>query len=1042
MKRHLLFSLALVLSVLTVFAQERTVSGRVTSKEDAVGLPGVNVVLKGTTSGTVTDANGNYTLSAPASGGILVFSFIGLKSEEVEIGSRSAIDLQMETDVTQLTEIVVTETGYTQEKKFPGSAVHLGKDVSMNRPMVSIDQSLQGRAAGVLVNSGSGQPGSSANVRIRGVSSITGAFSQPLYVIDGVPVLGSLGALNSNDIESITILKDGAGGALYGARGANGVIVINTKKGGYGEKSIEFRTQIGRSIRPVPTNFNMMNTEEALRYEEMVGMNGFTGITGPGWVYSPNNPAYNVWNSSAYPAGLAAQQADYDARLAGFRDNNIDFYDKLFQNGQSVTNELVMRGGTESGRYFVSFNALDQEGFAKNSDYKRYTGRVNIDQKMIDKLTLNLNATIVSGESNSSVGDWLGNSPGNPFQIVWRAKPYEPVYKADGTLDWGTSTATAPKNIANAIERVGNSIYRQRDLRIVGALALKYEIIDGLSIRNSFGTDMNVAQGMYSINPDSYVGSLQTNNSGYHTEAIRNSSQTINTSSINFSKLINEKHEVEVGAYFEAIHVRNNGFGYQLFNLDKRMNETGQGAGALPTGGAPTYTQNGSGAKSEYGIVSYFGTARYTYNDKYTVNFNARQDGTSRILNETNKHIFTFSAGLAWDASQEDFLKSQNIVTDLKVRATYGEVPNIGSIQTNSYGMPGGFFTIPNYLGSQLSTFANSTAFAGSTITGQVPTTPGNPNLKIETVQKFNVGFDVGILNKGTLAVDLYKNVTHDLFVSKPQGATTGFGGTTLPLNAGQMTNQGIEMTLNVDIYNRGKWGITANANHAINKNTIDDLGGLDPYPTGTFFIKEGLPYGSHYTLDYIGADPATGQPRYRRASDGEITFSQTDAGQVANFGTFLPKHVGGFGLNARYGKIQLSTFFTYQFDVVRSNNVWSWVVRGIPGYANAVNQSADLLTQQWMQPGDEKFYQSPAYDRGFTSADLMDAKFLRFRELTISYTLPKIKYFKSVNVYARGQNIMIWSPWKGLDPEDDNNISLNEYPNPRQFVVGLELSL
>lgn len=1033
MKKILPCSIFLLLLIISFgsWGQDRAVSGKVTSSEDGSPLPGVNVVLKGTVIGTAANADGRYILSVP-SGSILVFSFIGMKTKEVEVGSRSTIDVQMELDATQLSELTITETGYNQEKRFIGASGVLGGEVIERTPIASLDQSLQGRIAGVLVNSGSGQPGTSATVRIRGVSSIAGANAQPLYVIDGVPVVGDLSGINANDIVSQTILKDASSGALYGARGANGVIVITTKKGQAGVNAIDFRAQVGISMQPPPSNFNMMNTDQALAYELQLGQAGFSGVTGPGWALSNQNPTYATQTE--------AEKARRDGLLERFRNNNGNYYDILFRKGVSTTNELVARGGTEASRYYTSFNVFNQDGFAEGSNFKRYTGRINIDHK-VGKLSMNLSTTIVSSETNSNVGDWLGNNQGNPFQIVWRAKPYEDVYKGDGTYDFGASTGLTPRTIANAIERQQNSIYRQRDLRILGGLGLKYEIIKGLVLRNNFGVDMTNSQGMYSIKANSYVGSTQTNNSGFHTEAVVNRGQVINTTGLNYSKILNDRHEIEVGAFFEAIRQRNSGFGYQLYNLDKRLSETGQGASSIPvTVGQTNYPQNGSGAKSQFGIRSYFGTTRYTYDNRYTVNLNARIDGTSRILNDANKEIFTWSTGLGWDAINEEFLKSQNTVTDLKVRATYGEVPNIGSISTNTYVISGGFFGIPNYLGPQMPSFGTSTSFIGSAISGLIPRTPGNPNLKIETVQKYNVGFDLGLFNRATIVVDLYKNTTVDLFVNQPLSATTGFGGTTLPINAGKMTNKGIEITITGDIYKHGDWALEANWNHAININNIDDLGAVDEYQLGTYLIKKGLPFGSHYTYDYVGADPATGQPLYRDVN-GIVTTNKTAAGQKAGFGTFLPKHTGGFSLSGKYKRIQLSTFFTYQFDVIRSNNVWSWVSRGIPGYLNSVNQTTELLDNQWMKPGDEKFYQSPGYDRDFSSVDLMDAKFLRFRELTISYTLPKIKYVKDVRVYGRAQNIKVWSPWKGLDPEDDNNISLYEYPNPRMFVFGVDLS-
>lgn len=1044
MKKILQYGTFLVLLSLSVgvFAQDRTVSGKVTSSDDGSDLPGVNVVLKGTAIGVSTDAQGRYTLSVPASGGTLVFSFIGLKTEEIVIGSRAVIDLQMASDATQLSEVVIVETGYTQDKSYSGASTTLSGNIVARTPIASLDQSLQGRVAGVLVNSGSGQPGSSATVRIRGVSSITGAGAQPLYVVDGVPLAGPLSGLNPNDIESQTVLKDAAAGALYGARGANGVIVITTKKGKSGVTAIDFRTQYGISLQPKAMNFEMMNTEEALAYEEAVGLL-VGGVTGPGWALSPLNPTY--------AAQTPAVQAQRDADLAAFRLNNRDYSKDLYRNGRTTSNEVVARGGTQDGRYYVSFNVFNQDGFAAGSDFDRYTGRVNIDQKMFDKLSLNLSSTVVRTIGNYNAYDGV-NSAQTPFQIIWRAKPYERVYKPDGTLDFGTSTALAPKTIANAIERQQATIYRENGLRAFGSLGLTYEIIKGLSIRNSFGLDIEMNSSMFEVKPNTFSGGLTavvgTGTSGRHQEAMFARQQIINTTSLNYNKILADKHEVSAGVYFEALKVKNNGFGYTLFNLDKRLEETGQGASNIPvTTGQTTYPQNASGAKSVYGLRSYFVTGKYIYDNKYSLSVNARQDGTSRILNEKNKEIFTWSVGLGWDAINEAFLSSQDVVTDLRVRATYGEVPNIGSIATGGYGIsatPLGFslYSVPNYLGPQLPSFGASGAFPGSSLPGLVPTSPGNPDLKIETVNKLNVGFDLGVFNRATLTVDVYKNVTVDMFVSQRLSATTGFGATNLNINAGQMTNKGVELTLSGNVYKRGDFSLQADWNHAINTNNIDDLGQVDEYVSGTFIIRKGMPYGSHYTYDYVGADPATGMPTYRQ-NDGELVVQNTLAGvdQKATFGTFLPKHTGGFSLSANYKGFSLGTLFSYQFDVSRYNNVWNWVTAGYPGYINAVNQSTVLLKDQWMQPGDEKYFASPAATRQFTSADVMDAKFLRWRELTVSYTLPKIKYFKEVRVYARGQNLKIWSPWKGWDPEDNNNISLNEYPNPRMYVFGLDLT-
>jgi hypothetical protein len=282
------------------------------------------------------------------------------------------------------------------------------------------------------------------------------------------------------------------------------------------------------------------------------------------------------------------------------------------------------------------------------------------------------------------------------------------------------------------------------------------------------------------------------------------------------------------------------------------------------------------------------------------------------------------------------------------------------------------------------------------------------------------------------------------LFVSQPLSGTTGFG--SLNINAGVMRNKGIEFLAKAEVIRKKNFGLTIGLNHSINNNTIEDLGLVNEYFLGTFVIRKGLPYGSHYTYNYLGADPATGQPIFE-TQDGKTTFDVSKAGQFAKFGSFLPKQQGGFDFAVRFRAITISALLSYQFDVVRSNNTRNWITRGTPGYHVAVRASRELIDMQWTKPGDNKLYQSSAYDRGFTSSDLEDAKFLRFRNLNISYAIPEIRsnsgalLIKSARFYVQAQNLAVWSPWRGLDPEDNNNISLNEYPNPTMFVAGLDIN-
>ena len=1033
--RKLLFTvMAILLCIAQTSAQSsRTITGKVT---DDKGDPvfGASVLIKGTRTGTTTGNNGDFSLSVPNSAKALIVSAVSFAQMEIAITDLAAYSINLKEDNKNLEEVVVT--GYSREKRtqFTGAATRMSSKVVETVPVGAFDQALQGRAPGLLVNSSSGQPGTSATVTIRGVQSIQGAGAQPLYIVDGVPLpAADMQTINPNDFESITVLKDAGAAALYGARGGVGVIVITTKKGKTGATNIMYRTQVGFTQAPNSTNFDMMNTTEILRYEERLKLGGT-----PGWDYSKNNPSYATQTP--------AVQARRDFMLDSIGKINTNYGKILFRQGISQLQELNISGGSDKTRFFLSAAYFDQKGTDLSSRLKRYTTRFNIEHTT-NKLTVQFNTLAGYSKINFSEGELLGNSARNSFQMSWRAKPYENPYKSDGSLNFGSNTSLALKQIANVLEGMENSILTANQIKINSGLTLAYKLIPSITIKNTLGIDVSDDRWQRWIRPNSYIGSLQTFQAGIISEASRISSQIINTASAVFSERINNIHEIEAGAYFEVVRAYQKAIGFTLYNLDARLVQTGQGAGTLPIStGQTTYPQNSGSAKSGFGIRSYFATARYTYDNKYTITGNVRRDGTSRIANEANKEINTWSAGATWNAIEENFIRNQNIFSDVRLRVSYGEVPNIGSIATGGYsisGFPNAFLLVTNYQSSQIPAFGTN-SYAGSPITGLVPTTPGNPDYQIERIKKLNIGIDLAAFsNRARLTVDVYRNKTVDLFVRQPLPAESGFAN--LDINAGIMTNKGVEFALGVDIVKTKNVELTFGLNHAINKNNIEDLGLVNEYFSGTFVIRKGLPYGSHYTYHYLGADPTTGRPRYE-TTDGKETTDIGQAGQFAKFGTYLPKHYGGFTMDVRFGNLSISALFSYQFDVVRSNNIESWVTRGTPGYHTALNASRRLLTQQWQKPGDVAYYQASGFDRGFTSADLQDAKFIRFRNLNISYLVPEIaikgtKIIKSAKFYVQAQNIYVWSTWRGPDPEDGNNISLNEFPNPRMIVTGIDIN-
>ena len=1026
--------LACLLAIGQTWAQTRTVSGKVT---DDKGDPiiGASVTVKGTRVGTSTDQEGKYSIAVPQGGRAIVISSVGFVTQELAIGSSNNLDAMLAVDERSLQEVVVT--GYTREKKstFAGAASVLSGKIVENVPVGAFDQALQGRAAGVQVQSASGQPGSSANVTIRGISSIASAFAQPLYVIDGVPMPSfDMQSINPNDFESITVLKDANSAGLYGSRGSLGVIVITTKKGKKGATNFTFRSQFGITEPPNATNFEMMNTQEALAYEEKLGLMG-QNMAGPGWVYSPRNPAN---------ANLPQATRDrYAFLLDSIGRIDSDWQDILFRTGFSQNYELNMQGGSDNTRFFVSMGYFDQEGTDLRSRLRRYTTRANFNHTA-GKLNVDWNTLIGYSKTDYNEGEFLGNSARNPFQMSWRAKPYENPYRPDGSIIFGANTNLNLRQIGNVLEGLYNSQWIQNQLKLNTGLTLSYRILPNLIAKNILGIDAGLDRGTRGVKANSYVGSLtQPSNAGYQSDISRNRAQIVNTSSLTYMPKLGDDHNLEVGGYFEVLRTWNEGHGLTLVNLNPNLEYTGQQAGPQP--GGPQYANS---AKSGFGIRSMFAVAKYTFQDKYTISTNIRRDGTSRITNPDYKEITTWSVGVIWNAMRENFLQNQNFLTDLRVRASYGSVPNINSIPGGSYGISGsGLWNIPNYHAAQVQSFSASTAFTpNSPIAGLIPGSPANTDLRMEYVEKYNIGIDFSFWqNRARFNVDLYKNLTRDLFVNQPLWATTGFYQSSLQLNAGTMSNKGIEVAMSVDVLKTRNSLLTVGVNHAYNENMIEDMGSVDEFVAGTFILRKGLPYGSHYTNEYLGADPQTGRPTYRKA-DGTVTTNIGEAGFFATFGTFLPKHVGGFTLDYSFKRFSIGALFSYQFDVSRYNNIWNWVTRGTPGYHNAVNASRVMFDNQWEKPGDVKLYQAPQFDRGFTSADIQDAKFLRFRNLNMAYNIPAIKIgntniVKSAKFYTQMHNIWIWSPWKGPDPEDNNNISLNEFPNPRMIVFGLDIN-
>ncbi|MDR9417725.1 SusC/RagA family TonB-linked outer membrane protein [Gracilimonas sp.] len=974
----------------SVFAQSRTIEGVVSDAETGEAIVAASIQIEGTTRGTTTNIDGEYSLEA-STGDVLIFSFLGYIPKRVTVADQNTIDVQLAPDVQMLEDVVVT--GYTTESrdKITGSISTITNQSLESVPLASFDQILQGKSPGLYITSGSGQPGSAATVRIRGSASITGS-STPLYVVDGVPINSSdFATLNPSDFESVSVLKDASATAVYGSRGSNGVIVVTTKRGQSNQSEITYSGQYGVSTVGEP-NFDMMNTEQKLEFEEI--LRGFTG-----WAISPDNPA----NAGVDPAVLEEQRQELIAQ-------STDWEDVFFRNGITQNHQLSFAGGNDRTRYYVSGSMFDQQGVGLRSALERYTLRLNLDANVSDNITVGFNGQ--GGYSESTfIESENGVALSNPFAAVYLANPYEKLFDEDGNILSGGG-----KTGANAYDRTQNDENRRNEIKFVGKGFINYDISDF-----RFGTNLSLDYRERDfdrwINPTSYAGQLVSQGgSGLLSKSNNRATRIVSLTTAEYINTFDDIHTVNVFLGNEFIKQYFDSFGYTGYGLSDKL-------GSTPASITPGSPDNGlipgvGGGISDSALWSLFGIIDYSYDNKYNLKASVRRDGSSRF-GEANQYALLWSLGGSWVATNEDFMSDIDYLDRLVVRASYGKTGNqlgIGNYQRVAT------FSIGSYVGN-------------STI---VPSSPGNDDLKWETTKKANLGFDFAVLdNRVTGTVDLYNEATEDLFINQSLSRTSGF--TSLEVNAGSMRNRGVELSLQADVYRSTNAIISVNGNYSYNQNEITDLGQVDEFELGTSIIKEGLPLGTHYVVGWAGVDPATGAPLYYDG-EGNVTTQFSGDFSQATFGTWLPPRTGGFGVDASYKNFSLRSQFTFASGYTRFNNQSFFNENhGFAGF----NQRTVML-DIWQEPGDITDIQSNQYARQFSSKDLEDASYLRFRNLMVSYRIPGSVFnnqVSGVRLFVQGQNLYTWTKFTGFDPEDSNNIAQYEYPTPRIFTTGIDIN-
>ncbi len=1013
MKKFILlgFMLVLAFAFSESQAQDRTVSGKVTSVEDGSTLPGVNVILKGSTTGTVTDLDGNYSLSVPSTGGVLVFSFIGLTTEEVEIGVRSVIDLSMSPDIKQLNEVVVVGYG-TQERKDITGAV-AGASAEDIKDMVTPDfaQAVQGRIAGVQVSSASGRPGQRMIMRVRGVASVGGVGSnEPLYVIDGVPISNAddsqndagqgqspLANLNQADIADIQVLKDASAAAIYGSRASNGVVLITTKKGDFNQKTqINFSASYGfQSLTEEPELLNSAQYREIAR-------------------------------EARANAGAPA-----DPRFE--EDNTVpdtDWIDLILRDQSTISNyQLSANGGSENTRFFLSAGYFQQESILSAGDFERLSARLNLDHKATDKLSFGTNLTFARSELFETAVD---NSIFSPWPQALQGRPDEAPFDEEGGF-----AAVSVNNPVQMFEQENiTDIYS-----VVGNIYAEYEIIEGLKFRTNLGTNTYYTEDFFYAPTTHPLGEGNTRGSGAASNSLRTNWLTENT--LSYSKSL-MSGDLQLDALV--------GFTYQV---DTREFSRVEGQ-AFPSNSfrylasAAQITQGTSDWTSNE-LESLLGRVNLDYKEKYLVSLSVRRDGSSRFGANDRYGVFP-SASVGWRLSSEDFMQDLDFIQDLKVRASYGVTGNQASI--------GDFDHL-----TQISAGENYNDQPGI---GTVRL--GNPDLTWEETRQLNLGLDISVLNaRLNFAIDYYNKLTDGLLINEPLPYESGLR--SIRRNLGEVENRGFEISINSVNINTGDFRWESSFNIARNVNEVLALGSENA-PIDVGFVSRtavGQPIGAFFVVNALGVDPDTGDMVYEDipGEDGAPPNGGIGGEDRQFLGNPWPDYIGGLTNNLSYKGFDLSFFFQYSFggDIYRlydegnggASNLGAAIDPNNLG-TTPPNMTTDVL-DRWQQPGDvTDVPRAVAGARGVfntqrSSRFLEDGSYVRLKNVTLGYNLPQNVVnragLQSLRVYVTGQNLLTFTDYSGFDPEvssslDDRQLGVDQgaIPQLRSYIFGLNIGL
>ena len=1005
MKKLFLLLTAIVTLAMSAMAQNRTYTGTVLSSADNEPLIGATVTPIGGGHATMTDVNGQFTLSVPASVKEVKVTYVGMTPKTVAL--KNGMKIFLDNAATVLDQIVVT--GYGSTKKLGsvvGSVSVVNQETIENTPSTTFVDALQGQVPGLAINSNSGDPSANRqSIVLRGINSLT-ASNTPLFICDGAPISSSMfQTLNPSDIENVTVLKDAASVAIYGSRAANGVIVITTKRGKYGEgkSNVTIRASYGIS-QMVADNVEMMNSEQYIKFRDIIG--------------SP----------------VSQEVKDLVANY-GITTN---WRNEFFNSSAPVYSlDAAVSGGTDKLRYYIDLNHYDQEGIIEHAGIRRESLRFSIDAKANDWLQIGLNGNLgyKKYESNASsdgvyAGDGLYlSSPmiaarmALPFDspyyytfndngdIIYGEKAYRLHYSGFNTPAWSYANASNYKTAVTA----NINLYEQ--LTPIKGLTLRaQQSVEGFDYNNyvrsypyeSFYTPMGDKMGSNPVGGNINSGSASMLFQRYYQFTYTNTAEYKNTfGDHSFAILLGQ----------EAIISRNHSFsGGSTGHTDKRMMRLNQGT--------TTTMGNLSESISEEVFNSYFANLNYDYANRYFLDASIRRDGSS-IFAPDNRWGTFFAIGAAWNIKNESFLREITWLDQLKLHYSYGKTGNSG---------------ISSFLWQ--GTVGSAGLYAGSTATGI--SRPSNPDLTWESVYTHDLGINARIFDRLTINADWYMKTTKDMLMSIPYSLTTGVS--SAYGNVCEMSNKGVEVELIGDIFKNKDWYVGARVNFAYNQNRIEKLfDGSDAYTIANTGLRYAVGHDAYeyYMVRYVGVDPKDGRQMWLDKNDNVTKEFPSDAYVMTGKSSFAP-WTGGFGASARYKGISLSANFNFQAKKYMVNNDKYFYRNSDQG--TSFNQCTDMLNV-WTTPG--QVTDIPRVGEELHLGDdtgwLENASFVRLKNLTVAYDFPKSLVnrwgLNGIQLHFTGRNLWTITDFSGYDPEPQSNMIQFQFPNTRQYEFGLEVS-